>query len=262
MATLPKLSRIAPRRLASALQGRADPGWRRRGADGPSARGVAPDLPLMRAFNLLPSETGGRARPQSAAVARLVLSMGGLLVVALLAWAYLWTSADLGEKRAAYDGVRTELAALDVTADAPAARGEQALLEERQARTAALASALGGRVAWDRLLREVSLVLPDDVWLTSLSARASQAAASEGADAGGEGSADAGSPTGSAAQLFVIEGYARSQPGVARLLARLSVVPSLRAVQLLSSSRTTVARQDVVQFSMVASVKRVGESKS
>ena len=34
----------------------------------------------------------------------------------------------------------------------------------------ALSAALGGRIAWDRVLRQVSLVLPEDVWLTVLSA--------------------------------------------------------------------------------------------
>jgi len=35
----------------------------------------------------------------------------------------------------------------------------------------ALSAALTSRVAWDRVFREFSLVLPDDVWLTTLSAK-------------------------------------------------------------------------------------------
>ena len=36
----------------------------------------------------------------------------------------------------------------------------------------ALSAALSRRVAWDRIFRELSLVLPDDVWLATLSAKA------------------------------------------------------------------------------------------
>ena len=42
------------------------------------------------------------------------------------------------------------------------------VLTDREQRSLALDSALGKRVAWDRILRRFALVLPDDVWLTSL----------------------------------------------------------------------------------------------
>ena len=42
------------------------------------------------------------------------------------------------------------------------------VLDHREQRTLALAAALGKRVAWDRILRRMALVLPDDVWLTNL----------------------------------------------------------------------------------------------
>ena len=48
--------------------------------------------------------------------------------------------------------------------------GQRKLASERQARITALSAALSHRVAWDRVLREISLVLPDDVWLTQLAA--------------------------------------------------------------------------------------------
>ena len=46
------------------------------------------------------------------------------------------------------------------------------LPQQRETRVLALSTALGGRVVWDRLLREVSQVLPSDVWITTLSATA------------------------------------------------------------------------------------------
>ena len=54
---------------------------------------------------------------------------------------------------------------------------DDALAAEKGARVGALSAALTSRIAWDRVLRQVSLVLPEDVWLTSLSATAPTAAA-------------------------------------------------------------------------------------
>src|SRR3954462_9106526 len=48
---------------------------------------------------------------------------------------------------------------------------QQQLAGEESARVSALSTALGSRVAWDRVSREFSLVLPDDVWLTTLTAK-------------------------------------------------------------------------------------------
>ena len=76
---------------------------------------------------------------------------------------------------------------------------EDASRPYKGARIGALSAALSGRVAWDRVLRQVSLVLPEDVWLSNLSAAApdtTQAAA-----------------TGSG---FTLTGATYSQNGVAR----------------------------------------------
>jgi len=107
----------------------------------------------------------------------------------------------------------------------------------------ALSAALSGRLAWDRVLREVSLVLPDDVWLTSLSATAPSTAS---------GTSSAG---------FSINGRTYSHDGVARLLARLSVVPHLSNIQL---QHSTIAVSDsgrqLVEFSLNATVKAAGSA--
>ena len=113
----------------------------------------------------------------------------------------------------------------------------------------ALTEALSGRIAWDRVLRQVSLVLPEDVWLTSLTATAPAADAEpvEGA---------AGTATG-----VTLVGSTYSQDGVARFLSRLSVVPDLTNVRLLSSQSVLVGERELVQFTVLADV-REGEDGS
>ena len=102
-----------------------------------------------------------------------------------------------------------------------------AVTEQLQPRVTALATALEARVAWDRLLREFSLVMPSDVTVSGLTL-----------------ASDSG---------FALTGLAYSQDSVARLLSRLSVIPDLEDVSLKSSSADPTSGQ--VTFTIAASVK-------
>ena len=120
------------------------------------------------------------------------------------------------------------------------------LATQEQARLTALSSALAKRVAWDRVLRNLSLVLPDDVWLSALTASSPASPASAVVPVPAAGAP----PTG-----FILTGYTYSQAGVARLLSRLEVLPDLTNVQLLSSQRTKLGSQTVVQFTLAANIR-------
>lgn len=213
---------------------------------------VVPAVPLMRAFNLLPkddprqAERDGR-RPSTA---QLVLAVVGLVLVASLASLFLLMNARVADKQKTYDDLRQKVAAKNMPVEEPqqdAATAE--LVKERQERTSALATALGARVAWDRLLREFSLVLPDDVWLTTIVAKG-----------GASGADPAAQPVGTppAASTFEIHGYTDEQDGVAGLLARMAVLPELSSVQLVSSTRVEVSAKQVVEFVITATVKPGG----
>jgi Tfp pilus assembly protein PilN len=193
----------------------------------------------MRAVNLLPrDDRRGASREQSPAVLGAVI--GAVVVTAILAAWFLTSSAGVADNQERLDAVEAQLAATPVPP--PTAPGASQLEQQKNARIAALSTALSGRLAWDRVLREVSLVLPDEVWLTSLSAQAPTAAASATSTAG-----------------FTINGSTYSHDGVARLLSRLSVVPHLSNVQLQHSSTTaTQSGRKVVEFTINATVKAPG----
>jgi Tfp pilus assembly protein PilN len=122
---------------------------------------------------------------------------------------------------------------------------QQQLAGEQSARVSALSTALTSRVAWDRVFREFSLVLPEDVWLTTLSAKSPISPLTNVPTSTGVG----------APSEFTIQGRTYSHDGVARLLSRLQVVPDLTNVQLISSSLSKVGGQDVVEFSIAADIK-------
>lgn len=195
----------------------------------------------MRSVNLLPRDDK-RQRPQPGAVL-LTGVLGSVLVTAVLAGLFMMTSSSVSDRQSELDGLRAELAAIPPAPEAPA--DNSGLETEKSARVALLGKALGARVAWDRILREISLVLPEDIWLESLTANA--------ADPGfvpTPGKTEA--PPGG----FTITGYSYSHDGVARLLARLSVLPQLDRPALGSSVVDTTKARDVVKFTINATLKQ------
>jgi Tfp pilus assembly protein PilN len=219
----------------------------------PKAAPAPPAIPLMRAFNLLPGEEAAERRTRLG-LAQVLVALLGLLVVAGLGTGYLFMSGSVADKQAQVDDLRIQLADLDVPSEAPAEEGEGdvPLASDAEARTAALAGALAGRVAWDRVLREVTLVVPEDVWFTTVTTASPDAAAADS-------TAPAETPAEGAGDSLTIAGTARSQEAVARLLARLGVIPELTDVQLQSSvAELQEAGASTFLFSIVATVDPAG----
>jgi Tfp pilus assembly protein PilN len=203
----------------------------------------------MRAVNLLPRDHGTRTiRKESLPV--LVGACSGLLVAAVLGAMFMIGSGKVAAQQRKLDDLNRQYNALPPAPAGPSS-AQQALAGEQSARVLALSTALSSRVAWDRVFREFSLVLPDDVWLTTLTAKSPISPAT-----------NAASSSGTTASQFIIVGRTYSHDGVARLLSRLQVVPDLTNVQLQSSALSNVGGQDVVEFSIVADIKVAGSPSS
>jgi Tfp pilus assembly protein PilN len=198
----------------------------------------------MRAVNLLPTDdTQGRSLPPPAV---LVACGGTVLMTAALALMFLSASSAVGKRKQELANAQQRLAAVP----APPAPSPivAALPQQRLDRVFALAAVLNQRIAFDRILREVSQVVPSDVWLESLGASAPVAA-----QPGAIAPTTTGPPTG-----FSISGFTYSQEAVARFLARLEVVPDLVEVTLNSSAGTKIGTRSVVQFTISANVRTPG----
>jgi Tfp pilus assembly protein PilN len=212
----------------------------------------------MRAVNLLPKDSARRAGPPvPTAVAATVI--GGLVLVSLMISVLLLSAhgkvksrqLELAQKQA-------ELAAIPVPAQSRLQQ-QDALVADKSARVAALNAALSKRIAWDRVLREFALVLPDDVWLLSLSATAPSSATATPATS--TSSTSSSSTPALGGQLgFSIEGYTYSHDAVARLLTRLAIVPDLQQVQLVSSQQAKLGNRTVIHFKISANVRAPGAS--
>ncbi|HEX7256310.1 MAG TPA: PilN domain-containing protein [Gaiellaceae bacterium] len=199
----------------------------------------------MRAVNLLPRDEG-RTRRQPGAVS-LTAVLGAVLLTAVLCGWFLTASSGVSDKQAELDARRAELAAIPPP-EAPDA-SQTTLVAEKDARLTLLGQALANRIAWDRVLREVSLVVPDDVWLESMNTSGPDPAAAAAAPPPGQ------APT-TAAGGFAITGYTYSHDGVARLLARLAVIPHLENVKLGSSVLDSEGPRSVVKFAISADLRK------
>jgi Tfp pilus assembly protein PilN len=203
-----------------------------------------PQIPLMRAFDLLPKEHVRSAAERRPGIAQIAVAVVAVVALSILGALFLMTDSSLKEKRSERDQLKAQLAVLQVQARDASSGGTSGLEDERLSRTTALATALSGRVAWDRLLRDISLVLPADVYLTALTAQSPTPAV-----------APVAAPTttsGAPATHFSIVGTTDEQQDVALLLSRLAILPELSGVQLITSSR---GDDGDISFSINAAVR-------
>jgi Tfp pilus assembly protein PilN len=244
----------------------------------------------MRAVNLLPRQEKLNAPDKSTKEVKL-LGIGGLAVVVVaLGTAFVISGNDVQTQRAQLASAKAQLATIIHGRNAkqtPLAkwtnRSQAVLALDHGRRATALASALSMRVAWDRVLRRLTLVMPDDIWLTSLSGQTptaddptqssslnpataptpppppttttSTTTTSSPTPPPPVPAAAPPTPTG-----LTLQGYAYSQDGVALLLSRLQLVPDLTNIQLQTSQVQPLAGRSVVQFTIEADILRMGGS--
>jgi Tfp pilus assembly protein PilN len=187
----------------------------------------------MRAVNLLPKETRGSRSIAAQNLPAVVGGGMGIIVVAALAGGFLSASSKVKAAQADLTAAQTQLAQTPVppTPQTPVNTTPDAVSAEQAPRLQAVSSVLSQRIAWDRVLREFSMVLPNDVWILSLQLAAP---------------ATAGATNG-----FSISGSTYSYDSVARMLSRMYLVPDLTGVTLASVSGS----DKLVQFSVNASIK-------
>ena len=113
------------------------------------------------------------------------------------------------------------------------------------------------------MLRDLSRVLPDNIWLTGLKAAVPTPMSTAVAPATGASTKASGAPAATTTATTVatgvtITGYTFDHPDVAVLLSRLVALPTLNNVQLVSSVEANVGKRSVIQFTILANLRGVG----
>jgi Tfp pilus assembly protein PilN len=207
----------------------------------------------MRPVNLIPPEDriGERKPMRGGPLAYIVL---GALAVALLGVTVLAvTNNQISDSKAEIATLESQKASVESRAQALASFTQfHSLREQRVATVTGLADS---RFNWERVMRELALVLPSNVWLTTLSASASPAASSEG-------EAGVALRSGIPGPALELVGCADSQDAVAGFVQALKDIDGVTRVGVQSSglaggtgeSGSTAScqtRNFIAQFQMV-----------
>lgn len=176
----------------------------------------------MRPVNLIPPEErhGERAPLRRGPLAYALV--GALALALVLALATVLTNNRVVERESELAAARAQLEEITVRAEALAPYAQ--FVAAQAAREATVVSLADSRFDWERVLRELALVIPNDVWLKKLS---------------GAASGDPGSGLGAelAGPSLAIEGCGRDHEAVARFLAALQDIDGVTRVGLSDSVR-------------------------
>jgi Tfp pilus assembly protein PilN len=183
----------------------------------------------MRPVNLIPADQrrGEQATLRTGPLAYMLL---GALVLALAGvTALVLTENQISDRKGEVVTLRREDAAAQAQAKRLAAYAQfRALSEQRIATVTSLADS---RFDWERVMRELALILPSDVWLSNL-----EATATPGVNVGGsEGSSGADLRSAVPGPALALKGCAASQDAVAGFVTALKDIDGVTRVGVASS---------------------------
>ncbi len=189
----------------------------------------------MRAINLVPADqrrgAGGLAGRSGGAA---YVLLGLLAVLVLVVSVYALQKRSLGEKRSRLAAVTVQAAGAEAQAAALTSFTQFAALRATRGQT--VTSLAASRFDWSHAMREVSRVIPRNVWLTALQGTVTPGVSLK-STAGQTGSLRSALPT----PAVEIVGCTTDQRSVARMLTRLRLVDGVTRVSLQSSVKADAA---------------------
>jgi hypothetical protein len=195
----------------------------------------------MKAVNLIPSEQR-RARPTGERTGGGYVVLGVLALLLVMALAYVVTANGVNDKK-------TQAAEASQEADALEARNAQLasftdFAAVKEQRLAAVKAAAETRFDWERLMREISRVMPDGSWLQTTDA---SVAGDTGDTAGAVAAASPADPSfGALSPSATFVGCTPRQTEVAKILVRLRAMHRVSDVKLNESIREQGAKDVTV----------------
>lgn len=119
----------------------------------------------MRPVNLIPEEDrGGRVHARAGTLSYVVL--GALVAILVGVTALVLTGNQISDSEAELASLEQERNAAETEAESLSAFADFRSVQEQ--RTATVTSLAQSRFDWERVLRELALILPEDVWLVEL----------------------------------------------------------------------------------------------
>lgn len=198
----------------------------------------------MRAVNLIPSDQqrgAGGAAGKSGGGAYILL--GALALIVVLAASYVVAGKSVTDKKAKLADISQQATAAEAKAASLTSYTKFASIRAKRVETVSQLAA--SRFDWAHALREVSRVLPENAWLTTLTATTSP-------------SVSVGSGSGALRSTLDVpaiqlQGCTTSQASVAKLIARLRLIDGVQRVSLEDSTKGQESANSVTTVSDAAS---------
>lgn len=183
----------------------------------------------MRPVNLIPAEErrGEKTPLRTGPVAYAITGVLALVLVGITA--VVLTQNKISDRRSEISSLKSQVVEEKAKAKELTAYTDFASMQ--QAREETVAGLVSSRFDWERVLNELAIVIPDDVWMTNVSATAS------GGSATTTSSSSASNAQGVLGPSLEIQGCARGHQGVAKFLAALRDVDGVTRVSVISSER-------------------------
>jgi Tfp pilus assembly protein PilN len=214
----------------------------------------------VRAVNLLPGAARDRRRlgagPAAIASGRALPALAALGALALLgALGYAGHSADSRAERLADEISGVQARQVVLSAELEDFRLEARREELQAARRGAITALVSGRTDWERIIRDIATVVPEGVWLTTVSSGAGSPPAEL---APGD---DPAQPAPPPPPTISIEAIGDGQPAAAATMARVGAVTGLSRPRLVSSAFEDVEGERLVRFVIEATIDQRAQSR-
>jgi Tfp pilus assembly protein PilN len=203
----------------------------------------------MKRINLLPPEERAKARRERGLMYVIVALVA---IVVVLGGVYLWQNNSVSSKEDERDQLEADIAAIEQ--QSAALRQYEVLQTKRTEMTTTAQQIDAARVPWSTVFEQISLVIPENVRLQSLTCTVPATmlpGSAAAAEAGTELAAD-----------ITFTGQTYEHKDVAEFMTRLGLIPHLTNVQLSSSNKaaaaagTTGTTPSLTTFTVTASLRR------
>lgn len=193
----------------------------------------------MKRINLLPPEIGERRRVSRQ---RAGLVFAGLAVIGLLVAVWVMRQAQLNTQKDRLADTQARVQTLEAKRNSlkEFADLEQTVITKEKT----LASVMAGDVHWSRILTELSMVIPEESWLTNFTGAAGAPATGAATSAAAQASASLGTLNFTAVTFEF--------PDVAKWIIRLQGMKSLQNIWVPSAAKGELGSRTIVNFTSTA----------
>jgi Tfp pilus assembly protein PilN len=181
----------------------------------------------MRAVNLIPGDVAGGSRSSAGPL----LLLGGLAVLLALVTVHVLTGNTIKERKGELASVQHQRVVAQELADATRPYREFAALA--RARVETVRQLGSARFDWQRAFDDLATVIPEDVWLSSLTGTVASGMSVAGGDSGGASGLRSAIPN----PAIELSGCTVSHESVVRLVSRLRLLRNVERVSLADSSK-------------------------